>query len=94
MLAQLRRMKAHTVNDSLPPPQTDNHQVKMVKWLPLESNPDVINKFSAELGISKEYQVSERTQGMSSSPKEHRRCPDCCFLRVFLREILRDTSHW
>lgn len=29
----------------------------MVVWLPLESNPDVINKFLGDLGVSPEYQA-------------------------------------
>jgi hypothetical protein len=32
----------------------------MVVWLPLESNPDVINKFLVDLGVSPEYQVGWR----------------------------------
>jgi hypothetical protein len=40
----------------------------MVVWLPLESNPDVINKFLVDLGVSPEYQVGWRAcAGTSSS---------------------------
>ena len=43
-------------------------RTNMVVWLPLESNPDVINKFLVDLGVSPEYQVGWRVcAGTTSS---------------------------